>query len=288
MTTSRLRAQQAAVLLLTMPAMAWTVDLLIGTPPIVLAAAVVPAALAAAAILFVQRGSGRSPLLLGLAFLWGAAGAAFLSSTGNALARQWFYADTPNAHALTALLFAPIVEESAKAAGLLLIFLIPAFARRGLRDARDGILYGALIAVGFTFTENLLYLGVAMLQGGSAGLARALYLRGIIGAATHVVFTACVGAGLGRWADVANRSPSRWLVPAAAFLFAVVQHAAWNGVGAPWIESALCGAAEAGALCRDRPTAFALFGAASIVATLFLAPGVGVLWAAWVRPSQRR
>ncbi len=55
---------------------------------------------------------------------------------------------------------APIVEEGAK--GLFLVGLL-IFRRRELDGVVDGIVYAGLTAAGFAFTENILYLGRALL-----------------------------------------------------------------------------------------------------------------------------
>jgi len=280
MSAGAARARTVLGLLLSMPVIVWTAELLTGTPPLILAAAVAPAALFAAAILLAQRSSGRSPGALVFSLAWGALGAAYLSTSGNELARRWIDAlSDGDDRTLTALLVAPLLEEAAKALGLVLMLF---FGRRGLRSARDGIVYGALIGVGFVFTENLLYLGLSMLQGGEAGLLRALYLRGILGGATHVVFTACAGAGLG-WSAGHDERRARLpgLVPGLGFTWALLQHIAWNALAAPAIGRALCGAEIGARACRDVPTNVALFGESSLLSLVFLTPGIVVLRVAW-------
>ncbi|MFN2425456.1 MAG: PrsW family intramembrane metalloprotease [Candidatus Binatia bacterium] len=271
------RIRQFLALLLSMPAMVWTADLLAGTPPLIIAAAVIPAILLATAILLAQRGGGRGlgPLLFSLG--WGALGAAWLSSSGNEMARPWIdgLAGT-DGRGVTAVMVAPALEEAAKALGLVLILL---FGRAALRDERDGIVYGALIGTGFVCTENLLYLGISMLLGGEDGLTRALYLRGAIGGATHVVFTACAGAVLG-WSlrSAGRRAPGRAAL--TGFLVAAAQHVAWNALAAPMMGAALCGA-KSGEACLAVPTNAAVFGEATGIALVFLAPGIALLCVAW-------
>jgi RsiW-degrading membrane proteinase PrsW (M82 family) len=273
-------SRRLLAVLLSIPAIAWTAELLAGTPPLLLVAALLPAALTAAAILVAQRGAGRTSSALAFSVAWGAIGAAFLATSGNALARRGIDAlSDGDDRTLTALLVAPLLEEAAKALGLVLILGI---GRRELRSARDGIVYGALVGVGFVFTENLLYLGLAMLQGGEAGLLRGLYLRGILGQATHVVFTACAGAGLGWSAGrEGHGTRRRWTTAALAFASALLLHVAWNALAAPAIARALCGAPAGTLPCLDAPTNAALFGQSTLVALAFLAPGLALLRAAW-------
>jgi RsiW-degrading membrane proteinase PrsW (M82 family) len=276
MTDSPLGTRLAAGVLLSLPAVVWSADLLAGTPPLILAAALGPAIVFTAAIVIAQRPSGVRPIALAASLAWGALMAAWLSTTGNALFRPVLDEMTSgDDRILTALLVAPLLEEAAKFLGLVLLVR---FLRRAIRNTRDGIVCGALVGIGFVFTENLLYLGLSMLQGGEPALVRALYLRGVIGAATHAVFTASAGAALG-WMK-SDRSPGRrWLVPLLGFVFAHVQHLAWNALAAPAIASALC-AAENGA-CVSVPTAFAVFGQATAVSAFFLAPGIAFLVFAW-------
>ncbi len=266
-------ARSSIALLLCAPAFVWTAQLLAGTPPLILLAAVAPAAVLVALLVAAQRGSGRPALTLALALAWGASVAAWASTTGNELARPWIDSVTSgDDRTLTALVVAPFLEEAAKALGVMLIFR---FARGGARDARDGIVYGALVGIGFVLTENLLYLGIAMLQGGEAGLVRALFLRGFLGAATHAVFTACAGAGIGWWWATGDRR----FAPLLGFFAAHVQHVVWNAAAAPAIASALCGASGSG--CRAVPTALAVFGESTAITFVFLAPGMVLLVWAW-------
>jgi RsiW-degrading membrane proteinase PrsW (M82 family) len=279
---------RAAVgLLLSIPPVVWTAELLAGTPLLILASAIAPAVLLAAIIVFAQRGDDRSRRALLFSLAWGATGAAFLSTVGNEHARGWIDAHTPgDDRLLTAVLVAPLLEESAKALGIVLLRI---FAPQTVRGARDGIVYGALVGVGFVFTENLLYLGISMLEGGEAGLLRGLYLRGVLGAATHVVFSACAGAGIA-WSAAGNgNARASRLAPLAGFLFALVQHIAWNAFAAPSISRALCGSAPGKTSCREVPTGFALFGESTLVAVLFLGIGAVAVAIAWHRkPTMSR
>jgi RsiW-degrading membrane proteinase PrsW (M82 family) len=278
MTALPLRARLTAGVLLSIPAVVWSADLLAGTPPLILAAALGPAALLTFLIVMAQRPIGVRPLALAAALVWGAPMAAWLSTTGNSLSRPVLDELTSgDDRILTALLVAPLLEEAAKFLGLV---LLARFVHGAVRDARDGIVCGALVGIGFVFTENLLYLGLSMLQGGEPALVRAIYLRGVLGAATHAVFTASAGAALGWYVSGESRGPERrWLVPVLGFVFAHLQHLAWNALAAPAIADVLC-AAEAGA-CRAVPAAFAVFGQATAISFFFLAPGIAFLVLAW-------
>ena len=270
MALSRPERARIGLALLALPAAVWTIDLLLATPLLILAASSVPVVLVGSAIAAAQRGGGRSRASLACAALWGSAGAAFLATTGNELARAWLR-DAGGGRAVAAVAIAPVVEESTKALGLALLAVA---APRWLRNPRDGIVLGALAGVGFVWTENFLYLGVSMLQGGEEGLVRTMLVRGVLGGATHAVFTGCAGAVIGgQAAGIVART-------LAGLAIAAAQHAAWNGLAAPAIATALCGA-TAGA-CVPEPPLPAILRAA-ILALLLLLPGIVFLAITWRR-----
>src|SRR5262249_24136237 len=137
-------------------------------PAVIVAAAIVPA-LAYAVLLAAldQRRPRPWPRLLAL-FLWGAVIAAFSAARLNDLLTSGL-ADASGqaeARALVATAGAPVVEEVLKAAGLLLVL---AMRPSLLRTPRDGIVDGAWIGLGFDLAENLEYLALAAVQGGTAG-----------------------------------------------------------------------------------------------------------------------
>jgi RsiW-degrading membrane proteinase PrsW (M82 family) len=65
------------------------VRLVMGTPPVVLVAAVVPAICYSGLVVLIDRYEQEPSHLLLATFLWGAVIAAFLSSTGNDLFHTW-------------------------------------------------------------------------------------------------------------------------------------------------------------------------------------------------------
>lgn len=86
---------------------------------------------------------------------------------------------------------APIVEECVKGLAVLLVFLL----WRGEFDGiLDGILYGAVVGLGFAMVENFLYYLQAAQEGGVAGI---ILLRSVVFGMNHAFFTAFTGAALG-------------------------------------------------------------------------------------------
>ncbi|TMA85143.1 MAG: PrsW family intramembrane metalloprotease [Deltaproteobacteria bacterium] len=258
----------------------------IATAPLLIAlgATLPPVAVAAVLIFPGRRDPARFTAHLA-AFMWGALGAAFMASAMNDALSVWVdaVAGEESARAFVPALGGPIVEEVTKAAGLVAILLLAPGALAGLVD---GIVCGALVGLGFTMTENIRYLTLAALQGGSAGLDRALWVRVALGGFTHAVFTATAGAGLG-WTR--ERLPARSLwVPAAVLAAAILQHVLWNTVTSRTIAQMLCNPTRPGGPCGDAPEPAALIVTIPLVTAAGLAPGVLGLVAAAVWAHRRR
>ena len=99
------------------------------------------------------------------------------------------------------------------------------FRRAEVHGLLDGIIYGALVGIGFAFVEDIVYY-LQSLQAGQLGLT--FFLRGIMGPFAHPLFTAATGLGIG--IAVSTRRPAvRVLAPILGFLAAVLMHAIWNG-----------------------------------------------------------
>lgn len=166
----------------------------------------------------------RSLLLLGLG--WGA-----FVATSAAIFLQAFdaFAFGPS-EAIESVLVAPVTEEAAKGAFILLLLV---YRRAELDGILDGIVYAGMVGVGFAFMEDILYLSQAYIgEGGRTGGiedAVALFIvRGIASPFAHPFFTAFLGIGIGIAVASRNRG-LRVLAPIAGYLAAVGAHAAWNG-----------------------------------------------------------
>jgi RsiW-degrading membrane proteinase PrsW (M82 family) len=97
---------------------------------------------------------------------------------------------------LSAGLVAPVVEETIKGMAVLLVFFI---WPREFDGVLDGIIYGAVVGLGFGMIENILY----FIEGDLA----VVFLRTVPFGLNHAFFTAFTGLGLG-FARVSRR---RWL-----------------------------------------------------------------------------
>ena len=269
-------ALDAAVLLLA-AVFAWRVW---GTPVVILAAAIAPAAVYAALIAFADRRKAGPPSILVATFLWGAVFAAWIATSVNT--RVIAHGELRFFDPVVAV---PVVEELAKAVALLLVVV----ARpRDVCGVREGIVYGALVGLGFAASENVLYLTLAALQGGYVGLFQSAYLRGFLYGLNHAVFAATTGAAFGH--ACAMRSRGRALALAlAGCCAAVAQHVAWNAVASRTLVDVLCDPRVAGEACRVPTSPWHLYVTAPAIVALFIGPGVAVLVAAarWHRPLSR-
>jgi RsiW-degrading membrane proteinase PrsW (M82 family) len=149
---------------------------------------------------------------------WGAVAAVALSFLAEAL----LFGLPGTNEFVDAAVAAPFVEEFGK--GLFLVAVV-IFRRSEIHGLLDGIIYGALVGIGFAFVEDIVYY-LQSLQAGQLGVT--FVLRGIMGPFAHPLFTAATGIGIG--IAVSTRRPAvRVLAPILGFLAAVVMHGIWNG-----------------------------------------------------------
>ena len=131
--------------------------------------------------------------LLGVMFLWGALGstlaALILNQVGQAAVGIAVGAESAKSEVdmLTAVLVAPPVEESTKGFGLLLLWGLSAVWLKELDGPLDGAIYGGVVGLGFTLTEDVLYVTSAFGQAGAAGFMAVFVLRSGLFAIVPVV-----------------------------------------------------------------------------------------------------
>ncbi|MFL5383172.1 MAG: PrsW family intramembrane metalloprotease [Longimicrobiaceae bacterium] len=174
-----------------------------------IAVAVVPVAVYVPLALLVDRYEKEPRWMLTAAFFWGATVASFLAPVLNS------YLDTSSVTGAG-------VEELIKAAALILLFF---WQRYEFDNVIDGMVYAAMIGLGFAMTENV-HFYVDAWKNSSLWLVMAG--RGILSPFSHPLFTAMTGIGLG----VARETRNPRLKLAAALLglgAAVLLHTAWNG-----------------------------------------------------------
>ncbi|MFJ1585955.1 PrsW family intramembrane metalloprotease [Streptomyces sp. NPDC088197] len=170
------------------------------------------------------------------AFSWGACAATlvalFANEYGAKLIATTFSATPTQTDHWGATFVAPLVEETAKGAALLLLFL---FRRRHIESVVDGIVLAGLAATGFAFTENILYIGSAFGEDKALGssvldsaTAATFFVRVLMTPFAHPLFTAMTGIGFAIAATSRPRSVWRWLAPLGGWLLAMVLHGLWN------------------------------------------------------------
>ncbi|MDD9205497.1 PrsW family intramembrane metalloprotease [Georgenia sp. 10Sc9-8] len=195
------------------------------------ALAVLPLVGVLATIAWVDRWEPEPRGLLLAALLWGAGVATGVSIVLNDTFSMVVYTATGSTDAatfLSAVVSAPVVEESAKGVGLLLIFLL---RRRFFDGPVDGIVYAGTVAAGFAFVENVLYFVQY-----SDTVLQTFVVRGVQSPFAHLLFTACMGLALGVAARSRNRGAWVGLLP-LGWLAAVLLHALWNGSAAFGVHS---------------------------------------------------
>ncbi|MFE7131811.1 PrsW family intramembrane metalloprotease [Streptomyces sp. NPDC057638] len=190
----------------------------------------------------VEPGPWRNLLF---SFAWGAFAAALVAILANSFATRWIAtatADPTSADTLGATVIAPVVEESAKAAAILLLFL---FRRREFTGLVDGVVIAGCTATGFAFTENILYLGNAFGEDQDLGSSvlgsvtvATFFVRVVMSPFAHPLFTVFTGIGFGIAAVAARHQRVRRLAPPLlGLVLAMGIHALWNASASllgPW------------------------------------------------------
>lgn len=178
------------------------------------------------AVRYVDRWEPEPRGLVVLAIAWGALVAVGMALGVDLLVRLTLApGDSAVYDAVQAVVQAPLVEEFAKGLGVFLIFV---FARRAFDGPVDGIVYGALAAAGFAFTENIQYFAVSLIEGGASQLTMTFILRGLLSPFAHVMFTSVTGFAIGLAARRGARvrdAVGPWLL---GTLGAACLHALWN------------------------------------------------------------
>lgn len=176
----------------------------------------------------------RQPLgLVVTGFVWGATAATFVMAVpgnsalgslytklfGQVWAQDWY-----------AALSAPLVEETAKGIGIVVLL---ALAPRLVRTVTDGLLLGAFIGLGFQTSEDFMYSVAGATQGFGAhqtdGLVGSIAIRTFSDIISHPLFTALFCAGVMYLIGFAAQ-PRRIGRGVALIVAPIVAHGIWNSL----------------------------------------------------------
>lgn len=171
-----------------------------------------------------------------LALGWGACVSTYLSLIVNSWAGELMSvggAGDPGAASRPAVFAAPFVEETAKTS---IIFLLAILARYRLVAPPQILTLTGLSAVGFAFTENILYYfrvkvysSTVIGSGDSdAAMRQIVMMRGLLTSFGHPTFSMMTAIGL----VVALRTRSKWVrivAPLAGFAVSATLHMLFNG-----------------------------------------------------------
>jgi RsiW-degrading membrane proteinase PrsW (M82 family) len=173
-----------------------------------------------------------------VAVVWGGAVALSFSAITNSSLLTFLQHVLPGdiVDSWGAAIVAPVNEELYKGAGLVIIFLM---ARNEIDSLMDGLVYGAMIGLGFQVVENVQYFMHAAAETGAGQLGpvvNTFFVRVILaGLYSHTLFTGLMGFGVAYL--ITQRSYSFARRVAVACLFAILAWAAhfvWNS---PWLDS---------------------------------------------------
>ena len=129
-----------------------------------------------------------------------------------------------------AALAAPVDEELAKGAGVLLLLTL---APRLIRSPFDGLILGAFVGIGFQITEDISYafIGAADDFGDVGAAWTTIVVRTIASIPSHWMYTGVFGAGL-VWFIGRPDVPARRLLGAGLMLTAMLMHGLWDASAA--------------------------------------------------------
>ena len=178
-------------------------------------------------VLWIDRYEAEPLWMLATAFFWGALIATFFAFLLNTTSQGVVGALT-NANAgqaFAAVISAPIVEEIGKAFILFIFFF---WKKDEFDGVVDGIVYASMAALGFAMTENILYYGKAVAEGGGGALTLLVIIRGFFAPFSHPLFTSLTGIGLGLARQSTNIAV-KVLTPIVGLLMAIFMHSIWNG-----------------------------------------------------------
>ncbi len=201
-----------------------------------LLACVIPTLLYVGIIYWADSYEKEPVWLLSAVFLWGAVPAIILSIVlGSFVEGVFEVVFGRNWQSFTAaILTAPIIEETTKGVALAGIL---AWRRHDIDTLLDGIIYGAMVGMGFAMVENSFYFIGEYDSGGLSAWAINVFFRAFIFGLNHALFSGLFGLGVAAGL-LTKRESLRILFPLLGWTFAVFFHFVHNlSVG---FDNALC------------------------------------------------
>jgi RsiW-degrading membrane proteinase PrsW (M82 family) len=173
------------------------------------------------------------PLLLATAFGWGGLVATTVAIPGNTAVHNLLAkAYSPEfAASWGPAIAGPTIEETVRVLGVVAIVLI---AQAQINSILDGVIYGALVGLGFQVVEDIVYaLGAVDIAGRGDEIGpvfATFFVRGFLaGLWSHTLFGALAGFGVGYLVVRGDRSLARRAsIGALAFVGAWACHFVWN------------------------------------------------------------
>lgn len=182
------------------------------------------------------RGSDRyepEPFwLLSVAFFWGAVVSTLTALVFNEVGEGAIRASLGAGQAAlvdasTASFVAPLVEETSKGFGVLVLWAVSSLWAHELDGPLDGAIYGGVVGLGFTLTEDVLYISSAGAQHGGDAFFQTFILRTVLAGLSHASFTAMTGLGIGIAAE-SSGAIAKLLAPMGGWCAAVGLHFVHN------------------------------------------------------------
>ncbi|MFF3441931.1 PrsW family intramembrane metalloprotease [Streptosporangium sp. NPDC002721] len=204
---------------------------------LLLSAVVTP--LVVGAFLWLDRWERERPRRLVSAFAWGASIAAFCSiwSQEGLQALVDTTVGTDFGAWFRPLVITPVTEEVFK--GLFLVWLLVR-PRGQITGLLDGVVYAGLAGAGFSFTENILYLGRTVTAFAASDTSdvnavalfgASLFLRVVMVPFFHPLMVAVFGLGVAAAATSGRGGAARAGLALAGLLVAITLHGVWDWAG---------------------------------------------------------
>lgn len=169
----------------------------------------------------------REPLhLVAMVYLWGASAAPLASVATFPLIERLMGGidETPTFALLAVGLVTPMIEELAKAVGVMLVVI---FSSK-FDNPTDGVVYGTAVGLGFAVTENVIYgIGAGVHLNSTPAILMLVGGRTLLSSGVHAVCSATFGGFAGHAA-----LSGRWILRIAwtftGLAAAVALHGSWN------------------------------------------------------------